>query len=122
MKARCFNKKNKEYNNYGGRGITICDEWKNDFLSFFNWSMSNGHKDGLSIDRIDVNGNYCPENCRWITPFKQGENKRNHHYIEYNGEKHYLAEWERILKIKKGMLYQYLKHNSFDKIYKKYSN
>lgn len=129
MKARCYNKNNNDFKKYGGKGIKICKEWMGDngFINFYNWSLKNGYNElnngkECSIDRIDVNGNYCPENCRWISLFKQGENREYHRFIEYNGEKHYIAEWERILNIKKGRLYTYLEHNSFENIYKKYSN
>lgn len=78
IKDRTLNLKNVEYINYGGRGITICDEWKNDFMSFYDWSISNGYEEnkGLSIDRIDNDGNYCPENCRWTTKVIQSRNRR----------------------------------------------
>ena len=78
MKDRVFNTKNKQYNDYGGRGITICDEWKNDFMSFHDWAITNGYEEdkGLSIDRIDNDENYCPENCRWTTSIIQNRNKR----------------------------------------------
>ena len=78
IKDRTLNPKHKYYNDYGGRGITICDEWKNDFMSFYNWAMSNGYEEnkGLSIDRIDNGGNYCPENCRWATQTIQSRNQR----------------------------------------------
>ena len=76
LKNRVLNPKDKQYNDYGGRGITICDEWKNDFKSFYDWAMSNGYSDELSIDRIDNDGNYCPENCRWTTRTIQQRNQR----------------------------------------------
>ena len=101
MKDRCFNKKSRAYKYYGGRGITVCDEWKNDFMNFYNWAISNGYKDDLSIDRIDVNGNYEPNNCRWATYLQQANNTRKCVYIEYNNEKHTISEWARILHIDK---------------------
>ena len=76
IKDRTLNPKHKAYQDYGGRGITICDEWKNDFIPFYDWAMSNGYSDELSIDRIDNDGNYCPENCRWTTRVIQGRNQR----------------------------------------------
>ena len=76
LKNRVFNLKSKDYYNYGGRGITICDEWKNDFKSFYDWAMKNEYSDELSIDRIDNDGNYCPENCRWTTRTIQQRNQR----------------------------------------------
>ena len=77
MKYRCLNKNGRRYKDYGGRGITICDEWKNDFKAFYDWAMANGYKDDLSIDRIDNDKGYYPENCRWATAFEQNHNKRN---------------------------------------------
>ena len=76
IKGRVLNPKYKTYKYYGGRGITICDEWKNDFMSFYIWAMSNGYSDELSIDRIDNNGNYEPNNCRWTTRTIQNRNQR----------------------------------------------
>ena len=76
IKFRVSNYNNKRYKDYVGRGITICDEWENDFMSFYNWAMSNGYSDELSIDRIDNDGNYCPENCRWTTQTIQSRNRR----------------------------------------------
>ena len=76
IKRRTLNPKNKQYNDYGGRGITICDEWKNDVKSFYDWAMSNGYSDELSIDRIDNDGGYYPENCRWTTKTIQSRNTR----------------------------------------------
>ena len=76
IKTRILNPKNKRYSDYGGRGIDICEEWKNDFMSFYDWAMLNGYSDELSIDRIDNNGNYEPSNCRWVGDTIQARNKR----------------------------------------------
>lgn len=76
MKRRCNNPKHHQYHDYGGRGITICEEWKNDFMSFYNWAMSNGYEKGLSIDRIDNDKGYSPDNCRWTTRNIQARNTR----------------------------------------------
>ena len=76
IKYRVSNYNNKRYKDYVGRGITICEEWKNDFMSFYDWAMKNEYSDELSIDRIDNDGNYCPENCRWTTSTIQNRNQR----------------------------------------------
>jgi hypothetical protein len=96
MKNRCFNEKDKNYKNYGARGIKVCDEWQNDYVSFRKWAIENGYKSKLSIDRINNNGNYCPENCRWATKIVQNNNTRQNHYIEYNGERKTVSEWARF--------------------------
>ena len=100
MKARCYNKKDERYRLYGGRGIHICDEWKNSFLSFYNWAISNGYKDNLQIDRINNDGNYEPSNCRWADRKTQCRNKQKNIFLCYKGEKHCIAEWAEKLKIK----------------------
>lgn len=93
MKQRCYHGNNKNYKHYGGRGIIMCDEWLNDFMNFYNWSMDNGYDDTLTIDRIDVNGNYEPSNCRWATMKQQNRNQRRTIYFTYNNETHCLKEW-----------------------------
>ena len=99
MKARCYNEKDHSYVNYGGRGIKICDDWideENGFINFYNWAIKNGYKDNLSIDRIDVNGNYEPNNCRWTTTLEQQNNLRKNFNIEINGIIKSVSEWSRI--------------------------
>lgn len=76
MKTRCYNPKFMYYSNYGGRGITICDEWLNNFKTFYEWAINNGYKEGLTIDRINNDGIYEPSNCRWITRAEQNRNQR----------------------------------------------
>ena len=99
MKRRCNNATDREYKNYGGRGIKVCEEWNDSSYNFYNWAINNGYRDDLTIDRIDVNGNYEPNNCRWTTWKEQENNRRNNDIIEYNGETHSLQEWTRILPI-----------------------
>ena len=111
MKRRCDNKKMEDYKYYGKRGIKVCEKWKNDFMSFYNWAIENSYKEDLTIDRIDVNGNYEPNNCRWVDRKVQANNTRRNHYIEYNGEKHTLAEWEKITNIKSPTLRYRIKNN-----------
>lgn len=93
MKSRCSNPKNKSYSNYGGRGIKVCNEWMESFDNFMEWALSSGYSESLTLDRIDVNGNYCPENCRWATVFQQVNNKRKTIWVEICGQRRSLKEW-----------------------------
>lgn len=93
MKNRCYNKNAYNYSYYGGRCITICDDWLNDFMTFYDWAINSGYKEGLSIDRIDVNGNYDPNNCRWKTSKQQCNNKRNNIKLTYKGKTQTLSQW-----------------------------
>lgn len=107
MISRCSDKNNRRYNDYGGRGITVCPEWTKElgFDDFAEWAYSSGYTESLTIDRIDNDKGYSPDNCRWITNKKQQNNKRHHRYAEYNGETHTLAEWSDMLKIPYSRLY-----------------
>lgn len=95
MKARCKNPNRPEFINYGGRGISLCDEWE-DFKNFQDWASENGYNDRLTIDRIDCNGDYKPSNCRWSTYREQANNKRNSVRITIDGETHSIDEWSAI--------------------------
>ncbi|WP_163537596.1 hypothetical protein [Gracilibacillus sp. YIM 98692] len=95
MLQRCKNQTLDHYDRYGGRGITVCDEW-GDFEVFAKWAKENGYKDGLTIDRIDVDGNYEPKNCKWSTNLEQARNKRTSRYITINGEAKTVAKWAEI--------------------------
>ena len=99
IKNRCLNKKLMDYKNYGGRGIKVCEEWKNDFMSFYNWSMAHDYADDLTIDRIDVNGNYSPENCKWSTKKEQSNNRRTCCNFTYNGVTKNYKQWCEFLNI-----------------------
>ena len=99
IRQRCYNSKCSAYKNYGARGITVCEEWKQSFQAFYNWAIENGYETGLCIERIDNDGNYCPENCKWATRKEQMRNTRRNRFIEYNGETKTLSEWCEILSL-----------------------
>lgn len=111
MKTRCYNSNCKSYKNYGGRGITICEEWNNrelipqednitkGFKAFKKWALENGYSDELTLDRIDPNGNYEPSNCRWVSRKEQCNNKTNNHYITYKGKTQSISKWAEELDI-----------------------
>lgn len=93
MISRCYDKNHRFYKNYGGRGITICNEWLNNFKLFYDWALANGYRKGLSIDRIDNNKGYFPNNCRWATQKEQMNNIRNNKIYTYNGKTQTVSQW-----------------------------
>lgn len=95
IKERCYSPNSTKYYRYGARGIKMCDEWKNDFIKFYDWSINNGFSENLTIDRIDVNGDYCPENCKWSNNIEQANNKTNSRFITYKGKTQTVAQWSR---------------------------
>lgn len=99
MKARCNNPKATHYKYYGGRGIKVCREWENDFLSFYKWATENGYSDTLTLDRIDTNKDYGPQNCRWVSMKTQNRNKRSNHYLSFNGKTQIISDWANELGI-----------------------
>ena len=114
LKQRCYNPKSTFYKNYGGRGITVCDEWLNSemydgrstkgWIAFKNWALSNGYADNLTIDRIDNSKGYCPENCHWVTMRTQQNNRRSNRLITYKGKTQSLASWCRELNLNYGTI------------------
>lgn len=105
MRERTQRKKCKDYPYYGGRGISVCDEWS-DYAKFKEWALNSGYKEGLEIDRENNNGDYCPDNCRWSTRKEQNNNTRANRIITYNGESHTVAQWAEI----KNISYSALQH------------
>lgn len=105
IKNRCYNQKDKKYKNYGGRGIKVCDEWLNDFEAFYTWSLSHGYEKGLEIDRIDNNGNYEPDNCRYTTRRENMLNRNNTIKIKFRGEEKPLLKWCEELNLPYGTIY-----------------
>lgn len=105
MKTRCSNENADNYQYYGGKGITVCDEWQNSFESFYNWSMKNGYNENAkpqecTIDRIDLSLGYSPDNCRWVNHYIQCNNQTSNKLFTYNGETHTMSEWASIFDIK----------------------
>lgn len=111
IRSRCYKKSNAEYHNYGERGIVMCEDWKNNRNSFYNWCLNHGYKDGLQIDRIDVDGDYEPNNCRFITPKENSRNRRNNRIIYHNGVKYVFSEFCEKFNIsnRRSALYRYMK-------------
>lgn len=109
MKDRCYNPHHKLYHRYGGRGIKVCNEWCGNFMLFYNWAISNGYDETAprgkcTLDRIDNDGDYSPNNCRWLDLIEQNKHKNNNIWISYNGESHIIADWAKILNIHPSVL------------------
>lgn len=113
MKQRCYCETCHDYKNYGERGIVICDEWKNDFSAFRDWALQNGYSEKLSIDRIDVNGNYCPENCRWVDCQTQNRNRTTNAAVLYRGKEYTYADLADMSGIRYGTLYARICHRGW---------
>ncbi len=103
MMDRCYREKANNYPTYGGRGIKVCKEWHN-IEEFEKWVVSSGFIKGMTLERIDVNGDYCPDNCKWATKKEQANNRRNTVYLEYKGEKHTISEWAYIFGMNRSTL------------------
>ena len=93
MKDRCYNKNSGEYYAYGGRGIAVCEEWRHNFQAFYDWAVSHGYSDNLTIERVNVDGNYEPQNCKWATRKEQMNNTRRNRKLTYNGKVQTLQQW-----------------------------
>lgn len=111
MIQRCENPNQSQYKNYGGRGIKVCKKWRKDFVAFRKWALKHGYKKGLTIDRINNDGNYEPKNCRFVTAKEQQRNKRNNTLITIKDETKTFSEWCEIAGIGKGCLQKRLKNN-----------
>ena len=117
MRQRCNNPNDRSYPNYGGRGIKVCDEWNNidtGYIAFKEWALSNGYSSKLTIDRIDVNGNYCPENCRWASDKLQLNNTRRNHYIQIGRYVFSVSIWAEIMGINTRTMFNRIKYGWSD--------
>ncbi len=109
MKNRVLNENDINYRSYGGRGIKVCDEWEDEesgFINFYNWAKENGYEEGLTLERKDVNGDYKPDNCTWITWEEQANNKRNTVWITIDGETKTLGDWSKISGVNRRTIWQ----------------
>lgn len=119
MKSRCYREKDPSYKYYGGRGIKVCEEWLN-IRNFEKWVEQNPYFEGATIDRIDCDGDYSPENCRWATMYEQDNNRRNTIMIEWEGECHSLSDWSQIIGINKSTLKnRYWRGDRGDRLFEK---
>ncbi|MBS4804226.1 MAG: hypothetical protein KIC47_08800 [Clostridium sp.] len=117
MRQRCYNTNNKDFYNYGAKGIKVYDEWVKDFSEFYRWAMENGYAESLSIDRIDPYGNYEPSNCRWATIQEQANNKKNTIYVEVDGSTYTLTELSNLYGIRRETIeMRYLRGDRGDRL------
>ena len=119
MLDRCENAKDNRYSAYGARGISVCQEW-HDSVAFINWALSNGYSDGLQLDRVDTNGDYEPNNCRFITCKENNRNKRNNHVLTINGETMTVTGWAEKSGVKRKTIFERLKRgwSEYDAVFK----
>ena len=124
LRRRCRSPLSDAYYRYGARGIDVCEEWFNSYISFKEWSLSNGYRNDLTLDRIDNDGDYEPSNCRWATDYEQARNKRTNHMLEYNGRNYCITDLARFLNIPHASFYTYLKkaNNNVDEAVILYRN
>ena len=116
MKSRCYNPNEKDYKYYGKKGVRICEEWLKNPAAFEEWALSNGYKDNLTIDRIDADKDYCPENCRWISLIDNAKYKTSTKMLWVDGESHTGREWAKILKLGPNTINTMRRNNSIDKV------
>lgn len=107
MKRRCYNPNKQFYYCYGGKGVEVCNEWRDDYLAFKEWALANGYRDDLTFDRVDSDGNYEPSNCRWATPAEQANNRGSwNQLLAFDNETHNVTEWATILGVKATTLFK----------------
>lgn len=104
MKQRCYNKNNKKYAIYGGKGVGICEQWRTDFATFKAWALSNGYRKGLTIDRIDGDKDYCPQNCRWVDYVEQNHNLKKNKILTLGDKTMCVSQWAKYLGIGRSTL------------------
>lgn len=116
MKGRCYNEHDARYSRWGGRGIKVCEEWRTNFIAFRDWAISSGYQDDLTIDRIDNNGDYCPENCRWATIKEQSNNRSTNINIKIGNSTKTLMQWCEIFELDYAKIYRRYQRNGFSGI------
>lgn len=107
MRHRCNNPNHRAYKWYGGKGVKVCEEWNNDYITFKTWALENGYKEGLTIDRVDADKNYCPENCCWATRREQSSHISSCRFFEFMGKKYYVRQFCREMRVSRYTFYKY---------------